>query len=247
MWFVFWFLCFVVAACLVLMLPAVWAGVLYSQYRGSRAVSCPETHQQVAVGFKAVRAAVTGVFGKTDLRLAKCTLWPMGVHCGQECIPEAASTAAYTRGEVARPKAKKIYHLPALIAAFAGFVFGVVWHSQYLFRLTWRQTYGLSWADLHPIVWWWSPHLLSLAACLLCAYGVAWLLAVFGRKGIGPGIVSAIFLWSAVAAASLRFVGWNGIPDNVLKIEVSYTFLASIAIGAIVGGLNGKLIAPTSE
>ena len=48
----------------------------------------------------------------------------------------------------------------------------------------------------------------------------------------------------AVAAAGLIFTGWSGIPGDVLRIEISYTFLASIAIGAIVGGLSGKLIAP---
>jgi len=243
MWLVFWLMLFIVTACLVFLMPVLWGRQIYNHYRGSRAVSCPETHRQVAVSFDAFHAAVTGFFAKPDLRLAKCTLWPRSVHCGQECIPEASRTAPYTRGEVEPPKAKKIYHLPVLIAAFTAFVFGVFWHSQHLFRLRWREAFGLSWAELHPMVWWWSPHLLCVAACLLCAYGVAWLLAVRGRSGVGQGIITSIVLWAAVAAASLAFTGWNGIPGDVLRIEIAYTFLASVIIGAIVGGLGGKLIA----
>jgi hypothetical protein len=63
---------------------------------------------------------------------------------------------------------------------------------------------------------------------------------------VWEGIITSISLWSAVAAASLIFGGWTGIPGDVLQIEISYTFLASMAIGAIVGGLSGKLIAPAA-
>jgi len=56
------------------------------------------------------------------------------------------------------------------------------------------------------------------------------------------GIIASIFLWAAAAGWILP--GWVGIPGDVLRIEIAYTFLASVAIGAIVGGLSGKLIAP---
>ena len=48
---------------------------------------------------------------------------------------------------------------------------------------------GLSQAELKQIVWWYSPHLLSVGICLLFAYGVAFLLAYCGRRGIWRGIV----------------------------------------------------------
>jgi len=237
----FWLLLFVVAACLAFLMPALWGKQIYNHYRGSRAVSCPETHRQVAVSFDALHAAVTGFFNKPELRLAQCTLWPARSGCDQECIAEASTVAPYTRGEVERPKAKKIYHLPVLIAAFTAFVFGVIWHSQFLFRTRWREAFGLSWAGLRPMVKWWSPHLLSVAACFLFAYGVAWLLAVRERRGVRQGIITALLLWVTIATASLVFTSWSGIPEVVLRIETSYTFLASVAIGAILGGLSGKL------
>jgi len=240
---VYWLVLFLTLACLLLLMQALWAREIYAHHRGSRAVTCPETHRQVAVSFDAFHAAVTGLRGKCDLRLAECTLWPARIRCAQQCIPEARQTTVYTQGEAAA-KEKKIYHLPVLIAAFAAFVFGAVWHSAYLFRAPWREAFGLTRPELRQMVWWWSPHLLSIATCLLFAYGVAWLCAYRGRKGVWPAVALAISLWTAIALASFVFVGWTGIPRDVLKIEISYTLLASMGIGAIIGGLSGKLVAP---
>jgi hypothetical protein len=239
--FWFWLLLCVVGTCLTFLMPALWGRQVYNHYRGSRAVSCPETHRQVAVSFNALHAAITGFFTKPDLRLAKCTLWPYGVYCRQECIPEAAKTEPYTRGEVEPPKTKQIYHLPVLIAAFVSWLLGAIWHSQYLFRNGWTEALGLSRNDLRQIVWWWSPHLLSVAACLLFAYGVAWLLVWIKRKDVWSGMTAAIFLWFAVALVSLLATGPTGISGRVLRLEVGYTLLASVAVGAIIGSLSGRL------
>ena len=244
MWIVFWLLLFVVGACFVLLMPALWGREIYTHYRGSRAVTCPETHRQVAVSFDAIHAALTGLGGKRNLRLAECTLWPARMRCDQKCIPEAERTVSYTQDEVELPKTKKVYHIPVVIAAFAAWVFGAVWHAQYLFRPLWRDAFGLSQPELRQMMRWWSPHLLSVAVCFLFAYGVAWLLASRGWRGTREGIITSICLWAAVAAASLIFTGWTGIPGDVLRIEISYTFLASVVVGAIVGGLSGKLIVP---
>ncbi len=104
--------------------------------------------------------------------------------------------------------------------------------------------FGLTQPELRQMVRWWSPHLLSVAVCVLFAYGVAWLLACRGRRGMWEGIITSIFLWAAVAAAGWILPGWTGIPGDVLRIEMVYTLLTSVVIGAIIGGLSGKLIAP---
>lgn len=243
---VYWTALFVTLACLVLLMQVLWAREIYTRYRGSRAVTCPEAHRQVAVSFDALHAAVTGLSGNPKLRLAECTLWPARIRCAQKCIPQAGHTAPYIQTESGSAKAKTIYHLPVLIGAFAAFVFGAVWHSAYLFRAPWREAFGLSRPELRHMVWWWTPHLLSVATCLLFAYGVAWLCTYRGRRGVWPAIVLAISLWAAIALASFVFVGWSGIPENVLWIEVSYSLLASILVGATIGGLSGKLVLPTS-
>ncbi len=238
----FWLLLFLIVAFLTLLMPALWGKQIYNHFRGTRAVSCPETHRLVAVSFDALHAAVTGFFRKPDLRLAKCTLWPMDVHCAQECIPEAARTEPYTRGEVERPKTKKIYHIPVLIAAFVSWLLGAVWHSQYLFRTRWMEALGVSRSDLHQIVWWWTPHMVSVAACLLFAYGVAWLLVWVEPKGVWRGIVMALLLWCAVALLTVFATDLVASSGELLRIEFGYTLLASIVVGTIIGGLNGRLV-----
>lgn len=239
---VFWLLLFLVGACLFVLMLLPWGLQLHGYYRGSRAVTCPETRQQVAVRFDALHATVAKVIGRPALRLADCTRWPMRVDCGQECVPEALRTAPYTQGEAELPKTKKIYHLPVVAAAFVAWVLGAIWHSQHLLRTRWMQAVGLSPGDLRQIVRWWTPHLLSVAACLLFAYGVAGLLACRKRKGTRQGILTSIFLWLAIAAASLAATGLAGVPGDLLKIEAAYTFLASVGVGALIGGLSGKLL-----
>ena len=117
---VYGFLLFVTLTCLLLLMQALWGREIYNHYRGSRAVTCPETHRQVAVSFDAFHAALTGLRGKCNLRLAECTLWPARIRCGQECIPAARRTAAYTQGQVEVRKTKKIYHVPVLLAFYNG-------------------------------------------------------------------------------------------------------------------------------
>lgn len=244
---VFWLLLFLVGACLFVLMLLPWGLQIHGYYRGSRAVTCPETRQQVAVRFDALHATVAKVIGRPALRLADCTRWPMRVDCGQECIPEALRTAPYTQGEVERPKTKRIYHLPVVAAAFLAWVLGALWHSQHLLRTHWMQAVGLRESDLRQIVWWLTPHLLSAAMCLLFAYGVACLLACRRRKGTRQGILTSIFLWFAIVAASLAATGFSGVPGNLLEMEAAYTFLASVVIGAIIGGLSGKLVEQAFE
>lgn len=244
---VFWLMLVIVGACLFLLMLGLWGQSIYSYYRGGRAVTCPETRQQVGVRFDALHAAVGELRGRSAFRLADCTRWPMRADCGQDCIPEALETVPYTQGEADLQKTKKIYHLPVLMAAFTAWVLGALWHSQYLLRPSWTQALGLSPADLHRIVRWWTPHLLSVAACLLFAYGAAWLLAWRGRTGARQGMITSISLWLAVAAASLLSTGWAGIPGDLLRIEAAYAFLASVVIGAIIGGLSGRLVEQAFE
>jgi hypothetical protein len=239
---VFWLLLVLVGTCLFVLMLLPWGVQIYSYYGGGRAVTCPETRQQVAVSFDALHATVTMVTGKSALRLADCTRWPMRADCGQECVPEALRTAPYTQGEVQLPKTKRIYHLPVVAAAFAAWVLGAIWHSQYLLRTRWMQAVGLRGSDLRQIVWWLTPHLLSAAMCFLFAYGVACLLALRRREGTRQAILTSVLLWFAIAAASLAATGLAGVPGDLLRIEAVYTFLASLVVGAIIGGLSGKLV-----
>jgi hypothetical protein len=54
-------------------------------------------------------------------------------------------------------------------------------------------------------------------------------------------MTAAILLWFAIALASLLAAGPTGISGELLRVEVGYTLLASVAVGAIIGGLSGRL------
>lgn len=232
------FLLAVVGILLLLMFPALWGRALYERYTGSRVVICPENKRQVAVSVDAMHAAVTGLSRAPELRLSDCTRWPERRKCGQECLPQALKVSPYRLGEV-QVKTKKIYHLPILVAAFAAWYLGAVWHSHWLFRERWMNALGLDSVQLKDMVAWYSPHLLSTAVCLLFAYGVAWLLAVRQRSGVWQGITTSLFLWAAlVLAISPRI---PGLAHELVLIEGSYSFLMAMLVGALVGGLHDKL------
>jgi len=236
----FWLLFFLVALCLVLLIPAVWGQAIYHRYAGSRAVTCPENGRQVAVTFDAFHAAFTGLGTRPDLRLSDCTRWPGRMDCDQACISQASRADAYTAHEVAPSRGKKIRHLPVIAAAFAAWCLGAIWHSQYLFRGQWTQAMGWGGLPSREVARYWAPHLLSVAICFLFAYGVAWLLALSGKRGAMEGMVISVSLWGAIAVASLAANGVAGLSVELFKIEVVYTFLASVLVGAIEGSFANR-------
>jgi hypothetical protein len=69
-------------------LAAAWR-----RYRGTRVITCPETHQPAAVEVDARHAAVTLLLGgASELRLRDCTRWPEKRNCGQECLRQIEAT-----------------------------------------------------------------------------------------------------------------------------------------------------------
>ena len=90
--FILWLLFSMMGASLLLALPGIRGWRLYSDSRGSRTVTCPETHEHVAVAFDALHTAVTGLRERPAYRLAACTRWPGRRDCPQGCLPEALRT-----------------------------------------------------------------------------------------------------------------------------------------------------------
>ncbi|MGA8042817.1 MAG: DUF1761 domain-containing protein [Terracidiphilus sp.] len=228
------------AAAFLLLLPLVLRRhEIFKRYSGSRLVACPENQQSAVVVMDARRAAETSIDGSPDVRLSECTRWPEHANCGRECMAEAVRAEPYKAGDVKAGR-KQIYHLPVVLAAFAAWYVGAIWHSHYLFRARWIEAVGLTQAQVKQIVWWLSPHLLSAAVCLLFAYGVAWLLAVSHRKGVLHGVVMALLLGGALVATT--WFGLARMPHELLVIEAGYAILATLTVGAIVGGLYDKLV-----
>jgi hypothetical protein len=241
MLYLIWLVLCVLGVSLILLPFAIWGRKIYNRYSGARLVACPENQHPAVVHLDARHAAATAMQGRTDVRLCDCTRWPENAECGRGCLSQAAE--AGLPGEP-KPEKKRIYHLPILLAGFAAWCLGAIWHAQYLFRPRWTNAVGLTHAQVERMVWWISPHLLTFAACLLFAYGVAWLLAVCHRKGVLPGMLMAVLLGGAVAAANAH--GMAGLPHELLAMEAGYAVLAALSVGAIVGGLYDKLVLPAA-
>jgi len=229
-----------------MLLPALWAEQTYRTYREERTVNCPETHAPVSVRFNALRAAWSGLAGPPKLRLADCTRWPERADCGQECIPDAVRVKpAFFVGHVPW-RTRRVVHLPVLLAGAAAWVLGVAWHSEYLFRPRWMMALGLSDSETRALARMMAPHLLSVGACVLFAYGVAGLLRWLGSRTLTHGVEVAAALWLAIGAALLA-VTVSRVAPGLLWIEGGYTFLAALLIGAIVGGVPRWVIVGDPE
>lgn len=231
----------------LLALSLMWLPVIlrrreiYQRYSGSRLVACPENHQAAAVSVNARHAMATAIDGDPHVRLCDCSRWPERARCNQACLPQAIQAEPYPSAKT-NAATKPIHHLPVLLAAFLAWCLGTIWHSHWLFRARWLDAAGLTPAQLKQIVWWLSPHLLTAAVCLLFAYGIAWLLAVSHRKGVLQGVGVSLLLCAALTAASWSAAA--GLPHDLLAIEAGYAVLATLLMGAIVGGFYDRLVLP---
>ena len=242
----FWFFLFVVGACLILLMPALWGKQIYNTYRGARTVNCPETHAPVTVRFRALRAAFAGLSGKPELRLADCSRWPVHADCGQDCIPDAEKNAPIMVVRAALPRKNRICHLPVLLAAAVAWVLGMAWHSEYLFRPLWMKAVSLSDHQTRVLAKMWTPHLLTVAACLLFAYAVGALLAWLGKRTLFSGVQIALSLWVVVVAA-LMLAARSAVAPQLLWIEGGYSFVGALLVGVIVGAVPRRVFVTDSE
>ena len=237
--FLIWLVIVLVFVAFLLLFPAAWRHAIHERYSGGRPVACPRDRRAAVVNIDLRRAVGTVMDGSPHLRLSGCTCWPERANCNQQCLSQAIHAQPYKPGQT-QPGKKQIYHLPVLLAASAAWYLGMIWHSHYLFREQWALALGLTHAQVSHLVTWLSPHLLSVAVCLLFAYGVAWLLALIHRKGVLPGVLVAVLLCAALIATSLP--GIARLPRGLFAMEAGYILLATVIVGATVGGLYDKLV-----
>jgi len=69
--------------------PLAWRTLrTYLKFRGTRVITCPETHCPAAVEVDEKHAASSTWLRETELRLASCSRWPERQGCGQECLAQ---------------------------------------------------------------------------------------------------------------------------------------------------------------
>ena len=75
---------------ILILAAALWLGIRlvrsFSRFRGTRIVTCPETHKPALVEVDALHASLTSTAGFPDIRLKNCSRWPIKEQCGQECL-----------------------------------------------------------------------------------------------------------------------------------------------------------------
>jgi len=59
---------------------------VYFKFRGTRLVTCPETHEAAVVELAVRSMGVQAVLDEPCLRLSECSRWPMRRGCGQDCL-----------------------------------------------------------------------------------------------------------------------------------------------------------------
>jgi hypothetical protein len=58
----------------------------YRKFRGTRVVSCPETHKPAVVEVAARSMGLQAILNDPCLHLSECSRWPMRQDCGQNCL-----------------------------------------------------------------------------------------------------------------------------------------------------------------
>ena len=75
---------------------------VYFRFRGTKLVTCPETHKPALVQVAARSMGMQAILSEPCLRLSECSRWPMREDCGQDCLrqieappPELRISAAW--------------------------------------------------------------------------------------------------------------------------------------------------------
>ena len=61
---------------------------VYFKFRGTRVVTCPETHKAAVVEVAARSMGMQAILDEPCLRVSECSRWPMCKGCGQDCLRE---------------------------------------------------------------------------------------------------------------------------------------------------------------
>jgi hypothetical protein len=85
----------VALAIVVLAMMAAYGGYrvihgirVYFRFRGTRLVTCPETHKPAVVEVAARSMGMQAILDEPSLRLSECSRWPMRGGCGQDCLKQ---------------------------------------------------------------------------------------------------------------------------------------------------------------
>ncbi len=216
---------------LVLVLPALFGWDVHTRFRGERDVLCPETQAPVKVRVNTRHAVSTALNGHMRLRLSSCTRWPTRAGCDQDCIAQIPSE---------RPLALAVFdgiHYAAVFtAAGLGWLLAMIWYAEPVFGSAYLQAQGISREAARVNAERILPYLGILAANLLVAYAVAWILRRKDWHGAAAGMEAGTVIAVLLIALSLATTLAGHQPWTALWINAGYLLVTCLLLGAIVGG-----------
>lgn len=85
---IYYLLAFLVIVIAYLIHRLLVGGHQLRSFFGPKLVTCPETHQTVAVKVAVGRATLAALAGKQRIELCQCSRWPERADCDQACLSE---------------------------------------------------------------------------------------------------------------------------------------------------------------
>ena len=126
----------------------------------------------------------------------------------------------------------KLNWFAVLAAVIAQQLVGFVWYSPALFAGAWSRGIGKRPEDLQPAP---GPFLLAVAAALLLALGIAWIIHKTHLRGVKAGALigfgAGLFFAAPAVLVHEAFLGY---PPLVLAIDATKELVGAILTGAIV-------------
>ena len=87
----------VVLGVVLLVYRAIHGIRIYFRSRGTRLVTCPETHRDALVELAARSMGMQAILDEPCLRLSECSRWPMRGDCGRDCLRQIEGRSSELR------------------------------------------------------------------------------------------------------------------------------------------------------
>ncbi|HWA46308.1 MAG TPA: DUF1761 domain-containing protein [Hypericibacter adhaerens] len=126
----------------------------------------------------------------------------------------------------------RINHFAVLLAVVLQQVVGFVWYHL-LFGPAWLAGLGMTPDQMQGRQWRFA---VAIGCGLLSAYGLAWLMAATGRRGLGQGLALGLFTGIAFAGSAV-LLHYAFIPAiwPAAWIDAGVTVAAALLTGAMLG------------
>lgn len=126
----------------------------------------------------------------------------------------------------------RINHFAVWLAVLLQQVLGFVWYHL-LFGPAWLASLGMTPEQMQGRSWQFA---IAVGCGLLAAYGLAWLMAITGRRGLMQGLAMGLFVGVAFAGSTV-LLRYAFIPAvwPAAWIDTGVTVAAALLTGAVLG------------